>query len=72
MNHQWNSTVLDGLVNTGKPIRVSGFLMLDPEHRNQVGKYRLTVWEIHPITQIEVCDKTSCADNEWVPLDQKH
>jgi hypothetical protein len=47
MNHHWNSTVLDGLVNTGKPIRVSEFLMREPEHRNHVGKYRIAVWEIY-------------------------
>jgi uncharacterized protein YgiM (DUF1202 family) len=68
--HQWDAAVLNKLVNTGNPIRVTGFLMLDPEHRNQVGKFRGTVWEIHPITNIEVCNAESCSDSEWVPLDQ--
>jgi len=39
--------------------------MLDPEHRNMVGKYRGTIWEIHPITKIEVFK-----DGQWVDLDQ--
>lgn len=68
--HDWNVTVLDKSVGSGHPIRVTGFLMLDPEHRNQVGKYRGTVWEIHPITNIEVCAATSCAEDDWVPLDR--
>ncbi len=28
--------------------------MFDPEHRNRLGKYRMTLWETHPITKIEV------------------
>ena len=68
--HHWDSNVLDKSVGTGNPIRVTGFLMVDPEHRNQVGKFRGTIWEIHPVTNIEVCKTTSCGDNDWVPLDQ--
>ena len=33
-------------------------------HRNHLGKYRSTLWEIHPITKIEVFK-----DNRWVDLD---
>jgi hypothetical protein len=69
--HHWDPTVLDKWVgSSGKPVRITGFLMLDPEHRNQVGQYRGTVWEIHPITNIEVCNTTSCGDSDWVALDQ--
>lgn len=67
--HHWNSAVLEKWVNSNKPIRITGFLMLDPEHRNQVGKYRGTVWEIHPVTNIEVCNQSSCGDADWVSLD---
>jgi hypothetical protein len=35
-------------------VRISGFLMLDPEHMNHMHKYRQTLWEIHPVTRIEV------------------
>jgi len=28
-------------------VRVSGWLMLDPEHPDQVSKTRGTIWEIH-------------------------
>ena len=68
--HHWDPAVLDKSVGTGNPIRVTGFLMVDPEHRNQVGKFRGSIWEIHPVTNIEVCKTSSCGDSDWVPLDQ--
>jgi hypothetical protein len=37
----------------------------DPEHTNHLGKYRMTLWEIHPITMIEVFK-----NGAWVALDQ--
>jgi len=68
-SHHWDPTVLDKWVNSDKPVRITGFLMLDPEHRNQVGKYRGTVWELHPVTNIEVCNQSSCGEADWVALD---
>jgi hypothetical protein len=38
--------------------------MLDPEHPDQVGKTRGTIWEIHPVMKIEVEQ-----DGKWVMLD---
>jgi hypothetical protein len=38
----------------GKHIRVMGWLMYDPEHPNQLGKTRGTLWEVHPVMRIEV------------------
>lgn len=32
---------------------IYGWLMLDQEHPEQVGRSRATLWEIHPITQID-------------------
>lgn len=55
--HHWDAAVLDQSVGTGNPIRVTGFLMVDPEHRNQVGKFRGTIWEV---TNIGVCNTSSC------------
>jgi hypothetical protein len=68
-SHTWDSKVLERWVNTNKPVRISGFLMLDPEHRDVVGKERSTVWEIHPIMKIEVCNLASCSETDWVDLD---
>jgi hypothetical protein len=46
-------------------IRISGWLMLDPEHKNMIDQgLRSTLWEIHPITRIEVWDS-----GQWVDLD---
>ena len=38
------------------PVRISGWLMLDPEHRNHLNRYRNTLWEIHPLTKVEVLE----------------
>ena len=36
------------------PVRISGWTMLDPEHPDQVGKTRGTIWEIHPVMRLDV------------------
>ena len=43
-------------MGTNTQVRISGWLMLDQEHPEQIGKTRGTLWEIHPITRIEVKD----------------
>ena len=46
-------------------VRISGWLMLDPEHQDMINNgLRSTLWEIHPITKIEVWENGS-----WVDLD---
>jgi len=45
-------------------VRMSGWSMLDQEHPEQLNQTRGTLWEIHPIMQIEVQQNGS-----WVPLD---
>ena len=48
-----------------RKVRISGWLMLDPEHQDMINHgLRSTLWEIHPITKIEVWDSGS-----WVDLD---
>lgn len=51
--------------DTDKPVRITGWLMFDPDHRNHLNKYRHTLWEIHPITKIEVSE-----NGKWVDLDK--
>jgi uncharacterized protein YgiM (DUF1202 family) len=47
-------------------IRISGWLMLDPEHQDMINSgLRNTLWEIHPITKIEVQQP----DGSWSDLD---
>jgi hypothetical protein len=62
---KWNKSTLAPYLNTDSPVRISGWLMLDPDHRNHLNKYRYTLWEIHPITMIEVME-----DGQWKPIDQ--
>lgn len=49
----WTSTNLRKLVTNQTQVRISGWVLLDPEHPDQVGKTRATIWEIHPILKIE-------------------
>jgi hypothetical protein len=50
--------------NSNQPVRISGWLMFDPAHPNHLGRYRSTLWEVHPITKIDVFD-----GSEWEELD---
>jgi Bacterial SH3 domain len=61
----WKKTALSPWLNSDNPVRISGWLMLDPDHRNHLNRFRSTLWELHPITKIEVWK-----ENQWVDLDQ--
>ena len=65
--HTWDKSVLDGLVNANKQVRVSGWLMYDFQHVPDIGTQRATVWEVHPITRIEVGD----GNGGWQDIEQK-
>ena len=49
----WTLTALRRLARDSTRVRISGWLMLDSEHPEQVGKTRGTIWEIHPVMRIE-------------------
>lgn len=53
-------------VKTNKQVRISGWLMYDFQHLGVVGAQRVTVWEVHPITKIEVQDTSG----NWVNIEQ--
>ncbi|MFY9528801.1 MAG: hypothetical protein WBC04_24605 [Candidatus Acidiferrales bacterium] len=61
----WTVAALAPYKGSQTPVRISGWLMFDPEHPNHLGKYRTTLWEIHPVTKIEVS-----MNGQWVDLDQ--
>ena len=61
---KWTPEALQPFANSTNPVRVSGWLMLDPEHKDMIGKFRSTLWEIHPITRIEVF-----SGGKWIDLD---
>lgn len=60
----WTVKSLAPWIKSTAPVRISGWTMLDPEHRNHLGRYRSTLWEIHPITKIEVFE-----DGQWINSD---
>jgi len=59
----WTLDKLAQIATSKQRVRISGWLLLDPEHPDQVGKTRGTIWEIHPIMKIEVQ-----SGNSWQPL----
>ena len=63
----WNRTRLLGWKNSTNQVRISGWLMVDPKHADQVGQYRSTIWEVHPITKIEVSQSGGWVDLESLP-----
>jgi hypothetical protein len=60
----WTLTNIRNIVNSKQKVRISGWLLMDPEHPDQIGKTRGTIWEIHPVMQIE-----TLKNGGWVPLD---
>jgi hypothetical protein len=64
LHKHWNKAFLSTWLDAEVPVRISGWLLLDPDHRNHLGKYRYTLWEIHPITKIEVYES-----NQWKDVD---
>ncbi len=63
--HKWKKSDLDAIVNKDIPIRISGWLLYDFEHTGAIGSQRATVWELHPITKIEIK-----RNRQWVDLDK--
>ena len=51
---EWSLSMIHKLVRDSTPVRVNGWLLLDQEHPEQLGKTRGTLWEIHPVMRIEV------------------
>jgi hypothetical protein len=66
--HHWNESALAKLVNTNTQVRISGWLMYDFQHVPEIGTERATVWEVHPITRIEVTD----GKGGWTDVEQEH
>jgi len=64
---KWTTARLNPLVNTSAQVRISGWLMFDPDHPSHIGVFRTTLWEIHPITKIEVLQSGAWVDLESLP-----
>jgi hypothetical protein len=53
-HENWRLRILSRLAKDRARVRISGWLMWDQEHPEQIGQTRGTLWEIHPIHMIEV------------------
>jgi hypothetical protein len=51
------------VIDAKSKVRVAGWLTWDQEHKEQLGKTRRTLWEVHPIHSIQVQRGT-----QWVTL----
>ncbi len=63
-HHKWSLNLLRQVIADQERVRISGWLFFDPEHPDHIGKYRITLWEVHPIMQIEVY-----RNGQWIALD---
>jgi len=54
-NHpDWRIDRLQKLAKRGVRVRVSGWVYYDAADRGALGKSRVTLWEIHPVSRIEI------------------
>ena len=60
----WTTKLLNQIAKDQLRVRISGWTFFDPEHPDQIGKTRGTIWEIHPVMQIEVN-----VNNQWLTVD---
>jgi len=78
-NENWTTQRLVKAEQENRAVRVKGQLFFDNHHKvnndpaNNIGNQpkRMSLWEIHPITEFEVCTKSSCDanDSSWKPLE---
>jgi hypothetical protein len=79
---EWTKTAVRQAI--GSRVRVEGQLMVDNEHyvasqdcghADHTGDcWRATVWELHPVTDFQVCNTGTCPDQSsagWSPLAEK-
>jgi hypothetical protein len=64
--HTWTTNMLTALVDSTTPVLISGWLMYDSEHIGAIGTQRAAVWEVHPITKIEVQ-----TNGQWVNAENR-
>lgn len=55
--------ILQRLARDGARVRIYGWQMFDPQHPDELGRTRGTLWEVHPVTRIDVW-----SGGAWRPL----
>lgn len=63
LHSSWTRKQFQQLAKNVAQVRISGWVLMDEEHPEQVDKTRVTLWEIHPIMKIEVRN-----GNQWKVL----
>jgi len=51
---EWTSAALSQLVKVKAKVRISGWVLFDEEHPDQLQQTRGTLWEIHPVMILDV------------------
>ena len=59
----WQLKIFEKLANQNAKVRVSGWILWDEEHGDEVGKSRGSLWEVHPFTKFEIY-----SGGKWVEL----
>lgn len=49
----WQLNAFEKLASRNEKVRVSGWILWDSEHADEVGKSRGSLWEVHPFTKFE-------------------
>jgi hypothetical protein len=66
LNHKWTLDLMhSAIIDNHLAVRISGWLFFDPDHPEEIGQTRATLWEIHPVMQIEVFE-----NGRWIALDK--
>ena len=68
----WTYSKLKALAKDKTYVRVTGWAMLDTQHVGSSVPVRRTHWEIHPVTEFEICTstKSECnAGSGWIKLE---
>jgi hypothetical protein len=66
LGHSWSADFIRNFLIAGRwQVRISGWLYFNPDHAQDVGRTRATLWEISPVMQIEVFE-----DGHWNQLDK--
>jgi hypothetical protein len=58
----WNQEKLQRLEERKDKIRVSGWMLWDANHPDHLGKFRASLWEVHPIHRFEWKDGNTWRD----------
>ena len=59
----WQLRTFEKLASVHAKVRVSGWILWDEEHGDEVGKSRGSLWEVHPFTKFEVF-----SGGKWIDL----